>query len=37
MANAINTQPTVSDEESRRLLFGQTAAIVAEPEMATRY
>jgi GSH-dependent disulfide-bond oxidoreductase len=37
IANAINTQPTVSDEESRRLLFGQTAAIVGEPEMATRY
>lgn len=28
-AKAVNTQPTVSDEESRRILFGQTAAVVA--------
>jgi GSH-dependent disulfide-bond oxidoreductase len=28
-AKAINAQPTVSDEESRRILFGQTAAVVA--------
>jgi GST-like protein len=27
-AKAINAQPTVSDEESRRILFGQTAAVV---------
>jgi GSH-dependent disulfide-bond oxidoreductase len=28
-AKAINTQPSVSDEESRKILFGQTAAVVA--------
>jgi GST-like protein len=29
LAATINTQPSVSDEESRRILFGQTAATVA--------
>jgi GSH-dependent disulfide-bond oxidoreductase len=28
-AKAINTQPSVNDEESRKILFGQTAAVVA--------
>jgi GST-like protein len=28
-AKAINTQPSVQSEESRRILFGQTAAVVA--------
>jgi hypothetical protein len=28
MAKTINTQPTVNDEASRKILFGQTAAAV---------
>jgi GST-like protein len=27
-AKEINTEPTVSSEEARRILFGQTAAVV---------
>ncbi|HCW21912.1 MAG TPA: thiol:disulfide oxidoreductase, partial [Achromobacter sp.] len=29
LADTINTAPSISDEESRRILFGQTAQQVA--------